>query len=155
MYNAANSITNICSHATSLHIHLHCATGCCDAWSDTLIIVLCMLQQANLLLMDSVAGVGYSYSMDPNDYTTNDTQAQTDIEATLRSWFQLYPYFANHSVILEGASSAIRTRNRLAHVAYAGTHCIRTHCSLTVSCTQHISAYMGFNVTKHTTLVYS
>ena len=61
-----------------------------------------MVQQANLLLMDSVAGVGYSYSLDPSDYTTNDTQAQTDMGATLRAWFDMYPYFANHSVILEG-----------------------------------------------------
>ena len=52
--------------------------------------------------MDSVAGVGYSYSSDPSDYTTNDTQAQTDMGATLRAWFDMYPYFANHSVILEG-----------------------------------------------------
>ena len=62
------------------------------------------LQQANLLLRDSVAGVGYSYSLDTNDYTTNDTQAQIDMEATLRTWFQEYPYFANHSVILEGTA---------------------------------------------------
>ena len=52
--------------------------------------------------MDSVAGVGYSYSLDTDDYATNDTQAQIDMEATLRTWFQEYPYFANHSVILEG-----------------------------------------------------
>ena len=55
--------------------------------------------------MDSVAGVGYSYSLDTDDYSTNDTQAQIDMEATLRTWFQEYPYFANHSVILEGKLS--------------------------------------------------
>ena len=42
--------------------------------------------------MDSVAGVGYSYSLNESDYTTSDSQAQVDMEATLREWFQLYPY---------------------------------------------------------------
>lgn len=74
-----------------------------QARGSDMAVCLCALQQANLLLMDSVAGVGYSYSLDTNDYTTNDTQAQIDMEATLRTWFQEYPYFANHSVILEGS----------------------------------------------------
>ncbi|DBB16658.1 TPA: hypothetical protein ACH3X3_014909 [Trebouxia sp. C0006] len=54
--------------------------------------------------MDSVAGVGYSYSLNDSDYTTSDSQAQVDMEATLRTWFQMYPYFANHTVFLQGAS---------------------------------------------------
>ncbi|KAA6430046.1 MAG: serine carboxypeptidase-like 20-like [Trebouxia sp. A1-2] len=62
------------------------------------------VQEANLLLMDSVAGVGYSYSLNDSDYTTSDSQAQIDMEATLRTWFQLYPYFANHTVFLQGES---------------------------------------------------
>lgn len=61
---------------------------------------------ANLLLMDSVAGVGYSYSMNQSDYITNDSQAQIDMEATLREWFRMYPYFANHAVFLQGGSYA-------------------------------------------------
>ena len=52
--------------------------------------------------MDSVAGVGYSYSLNTSDYTTDDIQAQIDMGDTLRAWFNLYPYFTNHSVILEG-----------------------------------------------------
>lgn len=52
--------------------------------------------------MDSVAGVGYSYSMNQSDYITNDSQAQIDMEATLREWFRMYPYFANHAVFLQG-----------------------------------------------------
>jgi len=61
-----------------------------------------VVQEANLLLMDSVAGVGYSYSLNDSDYTTSDSQAQIDMEATLRTWFQMYPYFANHTVFLQG-----------------------------------------------------
>ena len=61
-----------------------------------------VMQAANLLLMDSVAGVGYSYSHNKSDYNTSDSQAQTDMEATLREWFRVYPYFANHSVFLQG-----------------------------------------------------
>ena len=60
------------------------------------------MQAANLLLMDSVAGVGYSYSKNSSDYSTSDSQAQTDMEATLREWFRMYPFFANHSVFLQG-----------------------------------------------------
>jgi hypothetical protein len=60
------------------------------------------VQETNLLLMDSVAGVGYSYSLNDSDYTTSDSQAQVDMEATLRTWFQMYPYFANHTVFLQG-----------------------------------------------------
>ena len=52
--------------------------------------------------MDSVAGVGYSYSLNDSDYTTSDSQAQVDMEATLRTWFQMHPYFANHTVFLQG-----------------------------------------------------
>lgn len=64
------------------------------------------LQAANLLLMDSVAGVGYSYSQNEQDYNISDSQAQTDMEATLREWCQTYSYFANHSVFLHGRSYA-------------------------------------------------
>ena len=61
-----------------------------------------MVQAASLLYMDPTAGVGFSYSSNPDDYAYNDTQAQADMQSTLRLWFQAYPYFANHSVFLDG-----------------------------------------------------
>lgn len=61
-----------------------------------------MVQAASLLYMDPTAGVGFSYSSNSDDYAYNDTQAQEDMQSTLRIWFQTYPYFANHSVFLDG-----------------------------------------------------
>ena len=73
------------------------------------------MQAANLLLMDSVAGVGYSYSLDSSDYNTSDSQAQTDTAATLREWFRMYPFFANHFVFLQGDAHAKLCKSALTH----------------------------------------
>lgn len=77
------------------------------------------LQAANLLLMDSVAGVGYSYSQNEQDYNISDSQAQTDMEATLREWCQTYSYFANHSVFLHG--DALAKENPSVHALLSST----------------------------------
>lgn len=90
-----------------LAVALHAPTSCvCDV--TVLDTASEDLQAANLLLMDSVAGVGYSYSLNEQDYNTSDSQAQTDMEATLREWCHTYSYFANHSVFLHGEAPAVR-----------------------------------------------
>lgn len=107
--------------------------------------MLCILQQANLLLMDSVAGVGYSYSLDSNDYITNDTQAQTDMEATLRTWFKTYPYFANHSVILEGTLYAVQA----SYVPFWTPSNLRAMNELYFACRMSSSGYLCFTCSTH------
>ena len=65
--------------------------------------------------MDSVAGVGYSYSLNSSDYNTSDSRAQTDTEATLQEWFRMYPFFANHSVFLQGDTHAKLCKAAMTH----------------------------------------
>ena len=55
-----------------------------------------------MLYIDNPAGSGLSYSTDPNDYNTTDSQERLDLEQTVRQWFQTYNYFQNHDVFYAG-----------------------------------------------------
>lgn len=55
-----------------------------------------------MLYIDNPAGSGLSYSTDPNDYNTTDSQERLDLEQTVRQWFQTYSYFQNHDVFYAG-----------------------------------------------------
>ncbi|KAK9807139.1 hypothetical protein WJX73_009932 [Symbiochloris irregularis] len=61
---------------------------------------------ANMLYLDSPAGVGLSYSTDPAEYTTNDHQATQDAYEALLRWLEMYPAFQNHDFYLTGESYA-------------------------------------------------
>ena len=87
------------------------------------------MQAANLLLMDSVAGVGYSYSLSSSDYNTSDSQAQIDMEATLREWFRMYPFFTNNSVFLQGDTHAKLCKAAMTHDTQI-LHTISNHSSI-------------------------
>ncbi|GAB4817916.1 hypothetical protein N2152v2_004962 [Parachlorella kessleri] len=59
---------------------------------------------ANMLFVDSPAGVGMSYSETPRDYHTNDTQTAKDMNAFLRRWFTKYSEFQGSDFYVAGES---------------------------------------------------
>lgn len=72
-------------HKVTLHRNPH-------AWS----------QAANILYVDSPAGVGLSYSRTPHDYHTNDTQTAADTHTFLRHFFKEFPEFRQNSFYISG-----------------------------------------------------
>lgn len=63
------------------------------------------LQIANVLYLESPAGVGFSYSNDKS-YATNDTEvAQSNFEA-LQDFFRLFPEYKDNELFLTGESYA-------------------------------------------------
>lgn len=65
---------------------------------------LAWTQHANMVWFEQPAGVGFSYSNTPSDYTTNDTRAAQDNYAFLNNFFSLFPQFRNNDVWLTGES---------------------------------------------------
>ncbi|KAI8471231.1 MAG: peptidase S10, serine carboxypeptidase [Monoraphidium minutum] len=61
---------------------------------------------ASVIYLDSPAGVGYSYSETPRDYSTNDTHTAADTEAFLRGFFTRYPDLAQLDFYIAGESYA-------------------------------------------------
>lgn len=61
---------------------------------------------ANVLYVEAPAGVGFSRSDDPSDYTTDDQQTAADNYAFLEAWFALFPEYRQHALYLSGESYA-------------------------------------------------
>ena len=61
-------------------------------------------QVANMLYLDSPAGVGLSYSATLEDYTTNDTHTAHDSNIFLRKFFQEFEEFAKLPFYISGAA---------------------------------------------------
>ena len=59
-------------------------------------------QVANMLYIDSPAGVGLSVAAHSEDTVTNDTQTATDTSAFLRKWFRKYEAFQKHNFFISG-----------------------------------------------------
>ncbi|KAM3921346.1 lysosomal protective protein-like [Leptodactylus fuscus] len=60
---------------------------------------------ANVLYLESPAGVGYSYS-DDKEYRTGDTQTAKDNYMALKDFFRLYPEFSENDFYITGESYA-------------------------------------------------
>ncbi|KAG8446534.1 hypothetical protein GDO86_014114 [Hymenochirus boettgeri] len=58
---------------------------------------------ANVLYLESPAGVGFSYSDDKN-YKTNDTEVAHNNYLALKQFFQLYPQFSKNDFYITGES---------------------------------------------------
>ena len=61
--------------------------------------------RANVLWLESPAGVGWSYATD-GDYKTNDDQQSIDALAALQSWFVKFPEFKTNELYVSGESYA-------------------------------------------------
>lgn len=61
---------------------------------------------ANIIYLDSPAGVGLSYSENSSDYVTGDTKTASDSHAFLLKWFELYPEFVSNQFYIAGESYA-------------------------------------------------
>ncbi|MGH0171095.1 UNVERIFIED_CONTAM: hypothetical protein FKN15_060121, partial [Acipenser sinensis] len=60
---------------------------------------------ANMLYLESPAGVGFSYSDDKN-YTTNDTEVSMNNFLALKEFFRLFPEFSRNEFFITGESYA-------------------------------------------------
>ena len=62
-------------------------------------------QIANVLYVESPCGVGFSKSDDPQeDYNTDDLKSADDNYLFLKNWFELFPEFKKHDLILASES---------------------------------------------------
>ncbi|GFR49252.1 hypothetical protein Agub_g11267, partial [Astrephomene gubernaculifera] len=61
---------------------------------------------ANMLFLDSPAGVGMSYSGHAGDYEVDDDRTAADADAFLRGWFARFPQFGDNDFYVSGESYA-------------------------------------------------
>jgi len=61
---------------------------------------------SNMIFLEAPAGVGFSYSNDPADYSTNDQQTALDNYHFLQNWFKAFPKFAKNPFWISGESYA-------------------------------------------------
>ncbi|CAA7396129.1 unnamed protein product [Spirodela intermedia] len=61
---------------------------------------------SSMIYLDSPAGVGLSYSHNPDDYTTGDLKTASDTHTFLLKWFELYPEFLGNPFFISGESFA-------------------------------------------------
>ena len=63
-------------------------------------------KKANMLYLEAPAGVGFSYSDDWKDYTTNDNITASDNHKALDAFFVAYPEYAKNEFFITGESYA-------------------------------------------------
>ncbi|GJP29098.1 hypothetical protein CLOM_g11290 [Closterium sp. NIES-68] len=61
---------------------------------------------ANVLFVDSPAGTGFSYSLDPSDLSTGDNQTALDTVQLLRAFLRRHPRYNGRTLLLAGESYA-------------------------------------------------
>jgi carboxypeptidase C (cathepsin A) len=61
---------------------------------------------ANMIFLEAPVGVGFSYSNNAKDYTTNDTQTAQDNYNFLKAWFNAYPEYQANPFWISGESYA-------------------------------------------------
>jgi len=61
-------------------------------------------QEANMIWLESPAGVGFSYSNNTNDYTTGDARTAADTYTFLQSFFTYFPQYVNNEFWVTGES---------------------------------------------------
>ncbi|PKA54505.1 Serine carboxypeptidase 1 [Apostasia shenzhenica] len=61
---------------------------------------------SSIVYLDSPAGVGLSYSANPDDYDTGDLKTALDSHKFLLKWFALYPEFLENPFYISGESYA-------------------------------------------------
>eukprot|EP00250_Pteridium_aquilinum_P014506 c22033_g1_i1 orf=680-2152(+) len=74
-------------------------------------------KEANVLFLESPAGVGFSYSNTTSDYSLfGDTQTALDAYAFLVGWFERFPHYKSHDFYIAGESYAGHYVPQLAHL---------------------------------------
>eukprot|EP00118_Oscarella_pearsei_P025188 m.307689 g.307689 ORF g.307689 m.307689 type:complete len:454 (+) comp42636_c0_seq1:59-1420(+) len=63
-------------------------------------------RNATMIFLESPAGVGFSYSTNKGDYTTNDTMTAEDNFRFLLNFFDAYPEYAKNDFYISGESYA-------------------------------------------------
>jgi carboxypeptidase C (cathepsin A) len=68
-------------------------------------------QAANVIFIEQPAGVGFSYSDTPSDYTTGDYQSSQDVLAFMLGFLARYPQYANRPFFISGERLVHNTRD--------------------------------------------
>ena len=61
---------------------------------------------ANVLFLESPAGVGFSYSNTSSDYITGDTKSAADAYTFLVNWLERFPEYKTRDFLMTGESYA-------------------------------------------------
>lgn len=61
---------------------------------------------ANIIFLESPAGVGFSYSNTSTDYSTDDTKTAADSYMFLISWLERFPEYKTRDFYITGESYA-------------------------------------------------
>jgi len=61
-------------------------------------------KRANLLYIESPAGVGFSYAATPKDMIHNDMSQSIDAFNALQDWYRLFPEFLDNDLYISGES---------------------------------------------------
>lgn len=61
---------------------------------------------ANVIFLESPAGVGFSYSNRSSDYTTGDQKTAADTYTFLVNWLERFPEYKNRDLYMSGESYA-------------------------------------------------
>ena len=101
-------------------------------------------QVANMLYIDSPAGVGLSVAAHSEDTVTNDTQTATDTNTFLRKWFRKYDAFQKHEFFISGVCACLHWMCSVS----AKEHCIKLvqPTLMTVQCAFPGESYAGVYV---------
>lgn len=65
---------------------------------------------ANVLFVESPAGVGFSYSNNQSDYTVGDERSALDLWTLLQGFLQQFPQYTNTPFWISGESYGVRAR---------------------------------------------
>ncbi|VYS58556.1 unnamed protein product [Arabidopsis thaliana] len=83
---------------------------------------------SNIIYLDSPVGVGFSYSNDNADYTTDDTKTASDTHTFLLEWFKMFPEFQSNPFFISGESYAgIYVPTLAAEVVKGNKNAMRTN----------------------------
>ena len=59
---------------------------------------------ANMLFIEQPSGVGFSYSLTPSDYTTNDNKSAVDNYEFIKEWLDLFPNYQSNDFYITSES---------------------------------------------------
>ena len=63
-------------------------------------------KEANIVYLESPAGVGYSYCEDMNECDFDDVSGSIDNLEALRTWYDKFPSYKSHELYITGESYA-------------------------------------------------
>ena len=92
----------LCFNSATYVQRLRSVAGCIAGGLNITKNIGAWSQVANMLYIESPAGVGLSVAAHSEDLVTNDTQTAMDTNIFLRKWFRKYEVFQKHVFYISG-----------------------------------------------------